>query len=122
MVEVLLRADRSFTRTERERIQADEIYKGSTLRVSFRAPVFAQAHVCASKIPYPREASPPPAIPTHNPDYARPCPHCLPGNQYGWRCPQPIRDADIDPDGAWHLDDGTPPGHAYCGHWLEAVL
>jgi hypothetical protein len=33
MVDVLLRADRSFMRTERERLQADDVYKGSTLRV-----------------------------------------------------------------------------------------
>ncbi|KAI9573642.1 hypothetical protein HD554DRAFT_911186 [Boletus coccyginus] len=99
IVDVLLRAEPSRTRTERERIQADEIYKaGSSMR-----------------IPTPREASPEPNL-NQNSDYARPCPHCGPDNPHGWRCPQPIVDFSVDPEQAWHLDDGHPPGHAYCGN------
>ncbi|KAG6377048.1 hypothetical protein JVT61DRAFT_1097 [Boletus reticuloceps] len=99
IVDVLLRAEPSRTRTERERMQADEIYKaGSSMR-----------------IPTPREASPEPNL-NQNSDYARPCPHCGPDNPYGWRCPQPIVDFSVDPEQAWHLDDGAPPGHAYCGN------
>ncbi|KII86933.1 hypothetical protein PLICRDRAFT_274455 [Plicaturopsis crispa FD-325 SS-3] len=99
IVDVLLRAAPSRTRAEAERQQADEIYKsGSSMR-----------------IPAPRELSPEPNL---NPsgDYARPCPHCTPGNPFGWRCPQPIADPNLDPDHAWPLDDGTPPGHGYCGN------
>ncbi|KAH7885281.1 hypothetical protein F5I97DRAFT_1810715 [Phlebopus sp. FC_14] len=99
IIDVLLRSDPTRTRAERERIQADEIYKsGSSMR-----------------IPTPREASPEPNI-NQNSDYARPCPHCAPDNPYGWRCPQPLVDFSVDPEQAWHLDDGTPPGHAYCGN------
>ncbi|KAH0832014.1 hypothetical protein J3R83DRAFT_12919 [Lanmaoa asiatica] len=99
IVDVLLRAEPSRARTERERMQADEIYKaGSSMR-----------------IPSPRETSPEPNI-NQNSDYARPCPHCGPDNPYGWRCPQPIVDFSVDPEQAWHLDDGAPPGHVYCGN------
>ena len=70
------------------------------------------------QIPTPREASPEPNL-IQNSDYARPCPHCGPDNPYGWRCPQPIVDFSVDPEQAWHLDDGAPPGHAYCGNWYE---
>ncbi|KAH7928463.1 hypothetical protein BV22DRAFT_210084 [Leucogyrophana mollusca] len=99
IVDLLLRTDPSRTRTERERIQADEVYKaGSSMR-----------------IPTPREASPEPNL-NQNADYAQPCPHCAAGNPYGWRCPQPIVDFSVDPELAWHLDDGAPPGHAYCGN------
>ncbi|EGN98356.1 hypothetical protein SERLA73DRAFT_56314 [Serpula lacrymans var. lacrymans S7.3] len=99
IIDVLLRADPSKARTERERMQADEIYKGGT----------------PMRIPTPREVSPEPNF-NQNGEYARPCPHCLPGNPFGWRCPQPIVDPNTDPDHAWHLDDGTPPGHVYCGN------
>ncbi|KAG8214553.1 hypothetical protein J3R82DRAFT_9614 [Butyriboletus roseoflavus] len=99
IVDVVLRAEPSRMRTERERMQADEIYKaGSSMR-----------------IPTPREASPEPNL-NQNSDYARPCPHCGPDNPYGWRCPHPIVDFAVDPEQAWHLDDGAPPGHAYCGN------
>ncbi|KAG5645483.1 hypothetical protein DXG03_006028 [Asterophora parasitica] len=84
---------------KRERQQADEIYKlGQSMR-----------------IPPPREPSPEANVdpPT---DFARPCPHCLAGNPYGWRCPQPIPDPNTDLDHAWHLDEGAPPGHAHCGN------
>ncbi|EKM79362.1 hypothetical protein AGABI1DRAFT_40399 [Agaricus bisporus var. burnettii JB137-S8] len=85
-------------RSERERQQADEIYSGNNLR-----------------IPGPREASPEPNI-NQNTDFAQPCPHCSPGNPYGWVCPQPIPDPNMDPDHAWLLDEGDPPGHARCGN------
>ncbi|KAL4080668.1 hypothetical protein J3A83DRAFT_4084848 [Scleroderma citrinum] len=101
MVDVLLRSDPSRIRTERERTQADEVYTpGQPIR-----------------IPSPREASasPEPNF-NHNPEYARPCPHCASDNQYGWRCPQPVIDFTIDPERAWHVEDGIPPGHAYCGN------
>ncbi|KAI0044421.1 hypothetical protein FA95DRAFT_1497101 [Auriscalpium vulgare] len=99
MVDVLLRADPSRGRTEREKQQADEIYRSGQ---SFR-------------IPTPREASPEPTIPQPG-EYARPCPHCTPGNRFGWSCPQPVPDPAIDPDHAWHIDNGAPPGHSYCGN------
>ncbi|KAG9017041.1 hypothetical protein FRB90_001979 [Tulasnella sp. 427] len=46
---------------------------------------------------------------------ARPCPHCLPNNEFGWRCPRPLADPTTDAEHAWNLDNGTPPGHAWCG-------
>ncbi|KAI0322011.1 hypothetical protein OF83DRAFT_1050174 [Amylostereum chailletii] len=99
MIDILLRADPSRGRTDREKQQADEIYRpGRALR-----------------IPPPRETSPEPTIPT-NGDYARPCPHCIPGNRFGWTCPNPVPDPATEPDRAWHVDDGAPPGHAYCGN------
>ncbi|KAJ7781779.1 hypothetical protein DFH07DRAFT_791505 [Mycena maculata] len=97
VLDVFLRAAPHKARTERERQQADEIYTGTSMR-----------------FPSPREASPEPDI---NPsDYVRPCPNCLLGNPYGWRCPQPIVDPNVDPEHAWPLEDGTPPGHALCGN------
>lgn len=70
-----------------------------------------------SQIPTPRQASPEPNIPQGNLNLVHPCPHCLPGNQFGWTCPHPIADPDADLDAAWHTDDGAPPGHGYCGNW-----
>ncbi|KAJ7928050.1 hypothetical protein B0H13DRAFT_1016114 [Mycena leptocephala] len=97
VLDVLLRAAPQKARTERERQQADEIYTGTSMR-----------------LPTPREASPEPDI---NPsDFVRPCPNCVLGNQYGWRCPQPIVDPNVDPENAWPLEDGTPPGHGLCGN------
>ncbi|KAJ7486031.1 hypothetical protein B0H11DRAFT_1805987 [Mycena galericulata] len=97
VLDALLRAAPHKARTERERQQADEIYAGTSMR-----------------LPAPREASPEPDI---NPsDYVRPCPNCVLGNPYGWRCPQPIVDPNVDPEHAWPLEDGTPPGHALCGN------
>ncbi|KAI6027655.1 hypothetical protein BKA83DRAFT_4232205 [Pisolithus microcarpus] len=106
MLDVLLRSDPSRTRTERERMQADEVYKpGQPMR-----------------IPAPREPSPEPNFnDTPDWDYARPCPHCAADNQFGWACPQPIVDYATDPERAWHVDDGAPPGHAYCGN-CESLL
>lgn len=99
IVDTLLRADPSRVRAERERIQADEVYKAG----------------CSMRIPTPREASPEPNL-NQNADYVRPCPHCAPDNAFGWRCPQPVIDYGVDPERAWHLDDGNPPGHAFCGN------
>ncbi|KAG1885048.1 hypothetical protein F4604DRAFT_1974651 [Suillus subluteus] len=99
IVDILLRADPSRERAERERIQADEVYKAG----------------CSMRIPTPREASPEPNL-NQNADYVRPCPHCTPDNAFGWRCPQPVTDYGVDPERAWHLDDGNPPGHAFCGN------
>ncbi|KAG1872420.1 hypothetical protein DFJ58DRAFT_722359 [Suillus subalutaceus] len=99
IVDILLRADPSRERAERERIQADEVYKAG----------------CSMRIPTPREASPEPNL-NQNADYVRPCPHCTPDNAFGWRCPQPVIDYGVDPERAWHLDDGNPPGHAFCGN------
>ncbi|KAG2361714.1 hypothetical protein BDR07DRAFT_1408933 [Suillus spraguei] len=89
IVDILLRADPSRERAERERIQADEVYKAG----------------CSMRIPTPREASPEPNL-NQNADYVRPCPHCAPDNAFGWRCPQPVIDYGVDPERAWHLDDG----------------
>jgi len=50
-------------------------------------------------------------------EYVHPCPHCTANNPYDWRCPQPVPDPTSDPDNAWHIDDGVPPGHAHCGNW-----
>ncbi|KAF7314508.1 RING-type domain-containing protein [Mycena kentingensis (nom. inval.)] len=97
IIDVLLRAAPDRARTQRERDQADEIYTGTSMR-----------------LPAPRDVSPEPDI---NPsDYARPCPNCLPNNAYGWVCPQPIVDFNIDPERAWSLEDGSPPGHGLCGN------
>ncbi|KAI0345769.1 hypothetical protein BDW22DRAFT_911355 [Trametopsis cervina] len=105
IADILVRASPSRARSVNERMQADDIYKsGTNLR-----------------IPPPRQASPEPSIPQSNPNYVHPCPHCLPGNQYDWRCPQPIVDPEADPDGAWRIDDGSPPGHGYCGN-CENIL
>ncbi|KAG5639439.1 hypothetical protein H0H81_002310 [Sphagnurus paluster] len=99
VIDTLLRAAPHKARTERERQQADEIYKGGN----------------SMRIPPPREPSPEASVDPPS-DFARPCPHCAAGNPYGWSCPQPIPDPTIDLDGAWHLDDGVPPGHAHCGN------
>ncbi|KAF9651611.1 hypothetical protein BDM02DRAFT_3110352 [Thelephora ganbajun] len=104
MVNVLLRADPSRIRTPSERAQADEIYRpGQSLR-----------------IPPPREPSPEPTLP-RNTDYAQPCPHCIPGNPFGWSCPSPIPDPETNQDQGWLLEDGAPPGHGFCGHCENLV-
>ncbi|KIL67897.1 hypothetical protein M378DRAFT_177137 [Amanita muscaria Koide BX008] len=97
MLDALLRAAPHKARSERERKQADEIYTGQTLR-----------------IPKPREASPGPDL-NQSVDLARPCPYCN-DNSTGYRCPQPIPDPAADPSHAWHLENGSPPGHAHCGN------
>ncbi|KAF8914897.1 hypothetical protein CPB85DRAFT_1218554 [Mucidula mucida] len=103
IVNVLLRAVPSKMRAERERAQADAIYPKDV----------------AMRIPPPREPSPPPNL---NPsDFARPCPHCTPGNAFGYVCPQPIADPTTDVEHAWPLDDGAPPGHLNCGNWQSLL-
>ncbi|KAI0822303.1 hypothetical protein BC628DRAFT_1327582 [Trametes gibbosa] len=105
VVDTLLRHVPGKARPVSERMQADAIYQpGLHLR-----------------IPSPRQASPEPNVPAGNGAYVRPCPHCVPGNQWGWRCPQPIVDPDADPTHAWPMDDGNPPGHGVCGN-CENVL
>ncbi|KIK57176.1 hypothetical protein GYMLUDRAFT_46424 [Collybiopsis luxurians FD-317 M1] len=99
VLDALLRNAPHKARTERERAQADEIYRtGNTLR-----------------FPSPREASPEPNVNISS-EYARPCPHCPPNNPYGWSCPIPIPDPAVDLEHAWHLDDGIPTGHSQCGN------
>nr|GAT60124.1 predicted protein [Mycena chlorophos] len=98
ILDVLLRSAPHLARTERERQQADEIYTGTTMR-----------------IPAPRESSPDPDV-NASTEYARPCPNCSAGNAYGWVCAQPIVDPNVDPENAWPLEDGAPPGHASCGN------
>lgn len=68
------------------------------------------------QIPAPREASPDPTIPQSG-EFARPCPHCIPGNRFGWQCPNPVPDPTSDQEHAWPMDEGSPPGHACCGNW-----
>ncbi|KAL5482947.1 hypothetical protein ACEPAI_9542 [Sanghuangporus weigelae] len=104
MVDVLLRAAPHLQRTERERMQADEIYPVSR---PFRIPV-------------PREPSPEPVIPPSS-EFLQPCPHCVPNNPFHWACPQPIADHAADPGNAWRIDAGAPPGHGFCGN-CEVVL
>ncbi|KAF8237174.1 hypothetical protein L208DRAFT_1248800 [Tricholoma matsutake] len=99
IIDTLLRAAPHKARTERERQQADEIYRGGQ----------------SMRIPAPRQPSPEPDI-NQSAEFARPCPHCASNNVYGWTCPQPIPDPRTDFDHAWHLDDGLPPGHAQCGN------
>ncbi|KAL4250672.1 E3 ubiquitin-protein ligase CHFR [Abortiporus biennis] len=105
MADLLVRAAPSRARSIAERMQADEVYKAGL----------------SIRIPTPRQASPEPTIPQNNGNYILPCPHCFAGNQWGWRCPQPIPNPETDPDNAWHTDDGTPPGHGYCGN-CESVI
>ncbi|KAI9058378.1 hypothetical protein FKP32DRAFT_1636390 [Trametes sanguinea] len=105
VVDTLLRHAPGKARSVSERMQADAIYHpGVHLR-----------------IPSPRQVSPEPNVPAASSIYVRPCPHCLPGNQWGWRCPQPIADPDTDPAHAWLLEEGNPPGHGVCGN-CENVL
>ncbi|KAI0354982.1 hypothetical protein OH77DRAFT_1521464 [Trametes cingulata] len=100
VVDTLLRHAPNKARSVNERMQADAIYHpGVHLR-----------------IPSPRQPSPEPNVPGPNRLYITPCPHCVPGNQWGWRCPQPIADPEVDPAHAWALEDGNPPGHAICGN------
>ncbi|KAF9534485.1 hypothetical protein CPB83DRAFT_844294 [Crepidotus variabilis] len=99
LIDSLLRTAPHKARTQRERQQADEVYKaGQTIR-----------------FPPPREASPAPET-ERSADYIHPCPHCAVNNPYDWRCPQPLPDPATDADNAWHVDDGVPPGHAHCGN------
>jgi hypothetical protein len=38
-----------------------------------------------AQIPPPKEPSPEPTLP-RNTEFALPCPHCIPGNPFGWKC------------------------------------
>ena len=116
IVDALLRAAPHKARTERERQQADEIYRGGqSMRVCILT-LGCPSPTYTPKIPAPRQPSPEPDI-NQSAEFARPCPHCTPSNIYGWTCPQPIPDPRTDFDHAWPLDDGIPPGHAQCGNW-----
>ncbi|KAI0070394.1 hypothetical protein K474DRAFT_816152 [Panus rudis PR-1116 ss-1] len=105
MADVLVRAAPSKARTVNERMQADEIYKPGLL----------------IRIPTPRQASPEPTILTGSQNFTLPCPHCVADNQWGWRCPHPIPDPDVDPENAWPAENGMPPGHGTCGN-CENIL
>ncbi|KAG8938197.1 hypothetical protein FRC04_009254 [Tulasnella sp. 424] len=105
-VEVLLRTYPEKQRSQAERDQADDVYSPSH-QISIPPPKPAtQDNVL---LPQSRGHDPPPD------NLARPCPHCLPNNEFGWRCPRPLADPQSDPEHAWNLDNGTPPGHAWCG-------
>ncbi|PPQ66259.1 hypothetical protein CVT24_007277 [Panaeolus cyanescens] len=99
IIDSLLRLAPHKARTQRERDQADEVYKSGVVL----------------EIPSPRESSPPPDV-NRSTEYLHPCPHCLSNNPYGWRCPRPLVDPSVDPAHAWPLNDGTPPGHGHCGN------
>ncbi|KIO18632.1 hypothetical protein M407DRAFT_31708 [Tulasnella calospora MUT 4182] len=104
-VEILLRTYPEKQRSQAERDQADDVYSPS-MNISIPPPKPAtQDNVL---IPQSRGHDPPPD------NLARPCPHCLQNNEFGWRCPRPLADPQTDPEHAWNLDNGTPPGHAWC--------
>ncbi|TDL18151.1 hypothetical protein BD410DRAFT_901052 [Rickenella mellea] len=108
MVDVLLRAAPHRQRAEGERVQADRVYiAGRSLRIP------------PPKSPSPEPSLPPPTLP----DVIYPCPHCAPGNVYGWTCPVPVPDPNVvgEGEGAWRVEDGTPTGHGYCGN-CEVLL
>ncbi|KAH8825214.1 hypothetical protein DL96DRAFT_1712234 [Flagelloscypha sp. PMI_526] len=100
VIQTLIRACPDQARAEKELAQADQIYKqGGSLR-----------------FPSPREPSPEPNF-NQSTDIARPCPTCIPHNQFGWTCPVPIPDpVVVGNDNAWSFEDGTPPGHTTCGN------
>ncbi|KAJ1309623.1 hypothetical protein OPQ81_006392 [Rhizoctonia solani] len=103
LVAALLRVYPERARTERERVQADEIYTAG--------------HEIL--IPPPRAPNPDLLLPQQqnsaNDNLARPCPHCSPNNSFDWTCPQPIPNPDTDRANAWNVENGPPPGHNYCG-------
>ncbi|KAF8610269.1 hypothetical protein BDV93DRAFT_540117 [Ceratobasidium sp. AG-I] len=106
LASALLRVYPERARTERERVQADEIYTAGR----------------DIPIPPPRMPNPDVLLPQQQnsaaDNLARPCPHCAPHNSFDWTCPQPIPNPDTDPANAWNFDNGNPPGHNYCGAWL----
>ncbi|CAE6435348.1 unnamed protein product [Rhizoctonia solani] len=103
LVAALLRVYPERARTERERVQADEIYAAGR----------------EIPIPPPRAQNPDALLPQQqnsaNDNLARPCPHCAPNNSFDWTCPRPIANPDTDRTNAWNLESGPPPGHNYCG-------
>lgn len=136
MVNVLLRADPSRTRTLSERAQADEIYHpGQSLRVRnqfLASPItdFTDERVDSSTeraltrtdsaSQYGLCTTLPPLHPRESPWVEVNASHSL-----LWRCsadirsscPTPIPDPETNQDQAWLLEDGVPPGHGFCGHW-----
>lgn len=104
-------------------MQADEVYRaGMVIRVCCFIALATELFAEISQIPAPRQASPEPTVPQNNGNFVLPCPHCAPGNPWHWRCPLPIVDPEVDPDGAWPSEDGAPPGHGYCGNWQVAHI
>ena len=123
MVSALLRAAPHLQRTERERMQADEVYPVlRTFRVSLREHTLKSLPDLTSyhQIPTPREPSPEPAIPPTS-DFHAPCPTCTANNAYNWTCPHPIPNPTTNPDNALRKDDGIPQGHGQCGN-CESLL
>ena len=109
-----------WTNASRRNLQSWAEYQGQRIRDA--TDHTSCSSVILPQIPTPRQASPEPTIPQNNGNYILPCPHCLAGNQWGWRCPQPIPDPENDLDTAWHADDGSPPGHGFCGNWCMVSL
>ncbi|KAG9095906.1 hypothetical protein FRC06_009294, partial [Ceratobasidium sp. 370] len=112
LVSALVRVYPERARTERERMQADEIYTAGR----------------DIPIPPPRMPNPDVLLPQQQnsaaDNLARPCPHCAPNNSFDWTCPRPIPNPETDAANAWNLENGPPPGHNYCGawsHWLHQV-
>ncbi|QRW15192.1 RING finger protein [Ceratobasidium sp. AG-Ba] len=103
LVSALIRVYPERARTERERAQADEIYTAGR----------------DIQIPPPRTPNPDVLLPQQQnsaaDNLARPCPHCAPNNSFDWTCPRPIPNPETDAANAWNLDNGSPPGHSYCG-------
>ncbi|KAG8873476.1 hypothetical protein FRB97_006725 [Tulasnella sp. 331] len=109
-IQILLQTYPERQRTQAERDQADEVYQ---LSMGISIPPPRPANSEGALLPQSRSHDPPPD------NLARPCPHCLPNNEFGWRCPRPLADPTTDPTQAWNLDNGTPPGHAWCGYCDE---
>ncbi|KAG8933821.1 hypothetical protein FRC02_011143 [Tulasnella sp. 418] len=109
-IDALLRIYPEKQRTQSERDQADEIYQ-PTSTISIPPPK-----------PPTRDDALVPRAQSHNPppdNLARPCPHCLPNNEFQWTCPHPLADPETDPEHAWNLNNGIPPHHAWCGYCDE---
>ncbi|KZS93432.1 hypothetical protein SISNIDRAFT_485680 [Sistotremastrum niveocremeum HHB9708] len=100
IIDTLLKADPTKERLIGERRQADEVYvPGMPIR-----------------IPTPRQASPEPNVSNSSSSFARPCTHCRPNNEFDWTCPIPVVNPLTDPEHAWRVENGSPPGHAWCGN------
>lgn len=65
------------------------------------------------QIPTSYEALPDPTIPQSG-KFVCPCPYCLPGNCFGWQCPNPVPNPMTDLEHAWPIDKGSPLGHGCC--------
>ncbi|KAG8747609.1 hypothetical protein FRC10_000151 [Ceratobasidium sp. 414] len=103
LISALLRVYPERARTERERVQADEVYTAGR----------------DIPVPPPRTPNPDVLLPHQQnsaaDNLARPCPHCAPNNSFDWTCPRPIPNPETDAANAWNLENGPPPGHNYCG-------